>query len=353
MRERMRARRRRRALALAGATIGIALAGCARKGPPSGGPPDITPPFVVSTSPESGAAHVPLNAALSITFSEGMEPRTSGGAVALAPRIDIRQRRWSGRTLTVTLGQPLKPAQTYAFFVGASAHDRHGNAMAAPKAIVFSTADAFPPGVIEGTLEARGFDAAGTYLWVYADPRLPDSTARDFDALGVADAQGRFRIVGLGLPGRYRVWAFADLNTNLSYEPDKDVLAGADTVLSLTREHPVARDIRLRAVNPRAKAVVRGAVVDSTGDTLGVVRVVAISTSDSTRRVMVDAGARGAFELQLDAGTWRVRAWRDDDRNRIWRTDVEPASAVREFTLTPADQVTDVTLRLRRVLQGP
>src|SRR5690348_1063020 len=99
-----------RMAARAACALGVALlmAGCARKAPPSGGPPDITPPFVVSTSPDSGAARVPLDASLSITFSEGMEPRTSGAAVALAPRIEIRQRRWSGRTLTVTLEHPLK-----------------------------------------------------------------------------------------------------------------------------------------------------------------------------------------------------------------------------------------------------
>ena len=58
-----------------------------------------------------------------------------------------------------------------------------------------------PPGVLEGRIEARGFDVAGTYLWCYRDGRAPDSTARDFDALGLADAQGRFRIPGLPVPG--------------------------------------------------------------------------------------------------------------------------------------------------------
>jgi hypothetical protein len=80
--------------------------------------------------------------------------------------------------------------------------------------VPFTTAGTFPPGGLEGTVDARGFDAPGTYLWVYDDAqgRLPDSTARDFDALGIADARGRFEVMGLSVPGRYRVWGFADLN---------------------------------------------------------------------------------------------------------------------------------------------
>ena len=40
---------------------------------------------------------------------------------------------------------------------------------------------------------------------------------------------------------------------------------------------------------------------------------------------MVDVGRpRATFELELAAGTWRVRAWRDLDRNRAWQPDASP-----------------------------
>ncbi|HVP15667.1 MAG TPA: Ig-like domain-containing protein [Terriglobales bacterium] len=333
------------------AALLLLAASCARKAPPSGGPPDITPPRIVSTAPDSAAARVALDARLSITFSKPMEPTATGNAVSLAPRVGIRQRRWSGRTLTVVLDTLLKSNQTYTLFVAPTARDRHGNALPLGKAIVFSTADSFPPGVIEGTIDARGFPVEGTYLWCYRGSRAPDSTARDFDALGVANDQGRFRIPGLPVPATYRLWAFADLNHNRSFEPDHDVLAPADTSIELTAEHPVVGDLSLRVRNPRAPGHVRGLVSDPTGDTLGVLRVIAIASEDSTRRVIVDADAKRTYDLQLSAGTWFVRAWRDEDRNRAWRQDVEPASEIREIRLEPAEEVNDVGLTLKHWIQ--
>jgi len=347
-------RRTRLGGSIAAASLVLLLAaGCARKGPPSGGPPDLVPPRVVSSDPDSGTARVALDARLSVTFTEGMEPRSTGEAVSLAPRVDVRQRRWSGRQLTLVLEQPLKAGQTYTLFVGPSARDRHGNAMGSGRTVVFSTADSFPPGVLEGKIEARGFQAEGTYLWCYRGGRAPDSTARDFDALGLADATGRFRIPGLPVPGSYRLWAFADLNNNRSFEPDKDVLAPADTTIELTAAVPVASHLAIRVVDPRAPAHVRGLVTDPAGDTLGVFRVIAVSLEDSTRRVLVDPDGKGTFDLKLAAGRWQLQAWRDEDKNRAWRMDVEPASEIVRFDLEPAQEVADVRLVLKRWTQQP
>ena len=343
----------RRGGAVAIAVLLLAVSACARKAPPSGGPPDLVPPKVASSSPDSGAARVSRDAVLSITFTKAMEPRTTGDAISLAPRIDVRRLRWHAHTVELELGQPLKERQTYTLFVGPSARDSHGNLLDTGAAITFSTADTFPPGRMEGEVQALGFAAPGTYLWVYGGGRSPDSTARDFDALGLADPNGAFRISGLPVPGRYRIWGFADLNRNRSFEPDADVLAAADTVIELTPAQPVAAGLLLHMVNPRAPSHIRGVVADSTGDTLGVIRVVAISERDSTRRIATDADPSGAFRLDLSPGPWTLRAWRDDDRNHAWRMDVEPASAPYHLEVTPAMEITDLKLRLARRNEGP
>jgi hypothetical protein len=329
------------------------IAGCARRAPPSGGPPDLVPPGLVSSVPDSGAAGVPLDGALSLTFTEGMEPRSTQEAVSLAPRVAIAQRRWKGRTLTLIPAEALKDRQTYTLIVGTTAADRHGNPMETGAAIPFSTADSFPPGRLEGEIQPVGFTAAGTYLWVYEAGRSPDSTARDFDAVGVTDMAGRFRISGLPVPRSYRLWGFADLNRNRSFEPDVDVLAPADTAIELVEGAPSARGLVLHMVNPRAPGRVRGAVIDSTGDTLGVIRIVATAEIDTTIRIMFDVDPQAAFDLKLQAGVWLLRAFRDDDHNRAWRTDVEPASPVQRVRLSPGADVQDVRLRLVRLFGGP
>jgi hypothetical protein len=174
-------RRRRVALAIA---LALAAASCGRKGPPSGGPPDIEPPRVVEATPDSGAAHVPLDVIPSLTFSEGMEPRSTNDAIALAPPVGIRSLRWSGRTVRAELAERLRAHQTYTLIVGFGARDRHGNTMAEGSSVVFTTGDSFPPGRIGGRLEAKGFSAGSAYLWCYDETRhhRPDSTGRDFDA---------------------------------------------------------------------------------------------------------------------------------------------------------------------------
>jgi hypothetical protein len=343
-----RARAARVARVAAAATL--AAAGCAKKAPPSGGPPDLDPPRVVSTQPDSGAAGVARSTELAITFSEGMEPRATGEAVSLAPRLEIRQRRWSGRTLTLVPAESLQADQTYILSVGGTARDRHGNAMGTGATVPFTTAATFPSGGLEGVVESRGFEAAGTYLWVYdaAAGGVPDSTARDFDALGIADEKGRFEVLGLAAPGRYRVWGFADLNRNRSFEPSADVLTAADTLITLTAGEPMRRGLRLRMVNPRAPARVEGAVLDTLGDSLGVVRILARSESDTARRVLVEVSGQGGFGMPLEAGRWRLTAFRDLDRNRAPDPAREPASEALGLELEPAAEVRELVLVLRR-----
>ena len=339
----------RRAAALALAPLVLAACGCARRGPPSGGPLDLEPPSVVASIPDSGAAHIARDARLSVTFSENMEPRSAGESVALAPRVEIRQRRWSGRTMTVVLAESLRASQVYTLFLGTGARDAHGNAMASGKTVVFTTGDSFPPGAIEGSIEARGFAAPGTYLWCYdaSTGHVPDSTARDFDAIGVADKLGAFRVAGLAVPGRYRLWAFADLNSNRSYEPATDILEGIDTVLALTPGHPIARDLKLSLVNPRAPGRVKGTVIDSLADSLGVLRVLVYAAGDSIHALEFAVDSDGGFELKLIAGDYRVRAYRDLDRNHYWLPDKEPASDLLAIQVPPGADMLDVKLRMR------
>ena len=341
----------------AGVTTLLVLAalGCAKREPPSGGPPDIIPPRILSSAPDSGAARVPPDVLLSITFTEAMEPRSTEESVALAPRTEILKRRWKGRTLSLVLAERLRPDHTYTLFVGGTARDRHGNPMGRGATIVFSTRDSFPHGRIAGEIEARGLEAQGVAMWCYeaAGGRVPDSTARDFDALGLAGEQGRFRVDGLDVPGRYRLWAFADLNNNHSFEPLTDVLAAVDTLIELTPGRPVIDSLRVRLVNPHAPGSVRGAVLDSLVDSLGVMRVVAESEKDTTRHVAAVADTDGTFELELDAGAWRLRAFRDLDRNETWQPDEERASDRLLLRIEPAGDIVDLKLRLRRGPGGP
>jgi methionine-rich copper-binding protein CopC len=327
------------------------IVGCARREPPSGGPPDIDAPFLVHATPDSGKAGVPTTATIELTFSEAMEPRYTSAAVSINPPTTVRHARWSGRTLGLVLQEPLKPNQTYTVYVGHTARDRHGNDMTSGATVVFSTAPTFPRGRIEGDLEAQGFEASGTYVWCYDAARtgVPDSTGRDFDAIGIVDAIRHFRVDGLAVPGRYRMWVFADLNANRSFEPVQDILTAVDTVVALTDSSPVAHIGRVTVVNPRSPGSVTGTVIDSLRDTTAVIRVIATSVADSTIRDRSDVALGGTFEFSLKAGDWDLRAFLDRDSDKEWRPSREPASPPVRVKVLPAGKITNVRL----VLRGP
>lgn len=344
---------RRRARAAAIAIVLLCAAGCARKGPPSGGPPDITQPTIEATAPDTFAAGIARDTEIRITFSEGMEPRSTGDAVSLAPPVAIQQRKWSGRTLILELGDTLAADRTYTVIVAPTARDRHGNGLAGGSAFVFSTGVEMPAGAIEGSLESVGFLTEGTYIWCYDAGREPDSTARDFNALGLARSDGRFRVLGLAVPGSYRLWVFADLNGNRSFEPAADVLVPVDTTLTLTAEAPRATGLRLKVTNPRATGKVRGTVTDTLGIAQGDLLVSATPASDSTQVTVVQALSRGAYEFSLIPDYYRIQAFRDLDRNRKFDPVREPSSIPIQVTVTPAANIQNLDLVLQPLGRRP
>jgi hypothetical protein len=237
--------------------------------------------------------------------------------------------------------------------VGADARDRHGNALIEGRTVPFSTAAHFPPGVIEGEVVATGFPAPGTFLWCYPEGHSPDSTARDFEAVGLAGEGGAFRVTGLHVPGRYRLWAFADLNHNHSFEPGQDLLVPADTTLGLTTAQPVASGLMLRVINPKAPGHLKGTILDTLKDERGTLRLISISVRDSTRRLLYDVDPSGGFDFSWDPGTYKVRAFRDLDKNKGWKRDEEPASEETQVTVPPGGTLELPPLVLVRAPKKP
>jgi uncharacterized protein (DUF2141 family) len=219
---------------------------------------------------------------------------------------------------------------------------------------VFTTGAQMAPGSVAGTIEGIGFLTEGTYVWCYdADGPGPDSTARDFDAIGLTRSDGRFRVLGLGVPGSYRLWVFADLNGNRSFEPQADILVPVDSTFALTTEAPVATGLRLKVTNPRATGRVKGTVRDTLGSTQGDLLVIAIPANDTTQVLITQAGARGVYELALIPDYYRIQAFRDLDRNRKYDPVREPASLPIQITVTPAGNLQDIDLVLLPLGRGP
>ncbi len=152
--------------------------------------------------------------------------------------------------------------------------------------------------------------------------------------------------MGLPVPGRYRLWVFADLNGNRSLEPESDILTPVDTVFTLETAAPAARGFAVTVVNPRSPGRVRGLVLDSLRIERGALAVMAVAADDSLRQVIGTVDPESRFELSLPKGVWFVRAWRDLDKSRSWQRESEPASAPRRVEVAPAAEFLNVILAL-------
>jgi Ice-binding-like/Bacterial Ig-like domain len=119
--------------------------------------PAPTPPTVISTVPANGAAGVPINQALTATFSEAMNPATINGAtftvtgpggVAVAGAVTYVA---AGSAATFTSAADLASSTVYTATVTTGAMDLAGNALANNFIWTFTTAaapDTTPPTVI-------------------------------------------------------------------------------------------------------------------------------------------------------------------------------------------------------------
>src|SRR5690606_3874404 len=129
------ARRERRGLPVPflGAAAGALLlvAGCAHVEPPSGGPPDTTPPAVTAVYPAPDARDVPRDAPVVFRFGEWIDRNAARGAAMISPPYPGRARiEVDGDRLIVRppAGRILRPGVTHTVTVLGALKDLRGNA---------------------------------------------------------------------------------------------------------------------------------------------------------------------------------------------------------------------------------
>lgn len=210
-----------RPLIVATALAAAIVCSCAEVRPPSGGPPDKTPPGLVSSVPASGEVGVTGEPKIRIKFSEPVQAGT-GPQLFISPRPSRKPKvKWHGDELSVALPDPLAPNQTYVIQVSAATADLRGNKLDSAVIIAFSTGSTIDSGIIAGQVTQNGSAAAGAALALYAISS--DSTSLDYDSVNadymtVSNQKGAFEF--RFLPRRlFRMVAFSDKNRNERFNP--------------------------------------------------------------------------------------------------------------------------------------
>jgi hypothetical protein len=114
--------------------------------------PDETPPTIVSSSPAHLATHVPLDADITITFSEPMQQDPANFSIELFPNLNWDSFWLDSRTLGIVTIDSLQANRQYTLtFLQDGIYDLAGNALAL-SSIVFTTANQIARGGIAGTV---------------------------------------------------------------------------------------------------------------------------------------------------------------------------------------------------------
>jgi hypothetical protein len=149
----------------------------------TGPTPDTTAPFVVSTIPGRGAVNVPVNAVVSVNFSEAMDPASLNlttftlrqGSTAVPGAVNPQ-----GAAATFDPSSPLTAATTYTATIATGARDVAGNRLSTPYTWTFTTgatADTTAPIVISTVprSDATNVPVNGLISAVFSEPMNPAS----------------------------------------------------------------------------------------------------------------------------------------------------------------------------------
>jgi len=198
-----------------------ALAGCARPGPPPGGPADTTPPTVVRTVPADGEVWVDPSTVIEVEFSEEMDRQSVERAFALTESLALRNLHWRGRVLLAEPVDALKDTATFFVRVSESAKDYHGVRLASAFSFAFATGGAIDAGRLAGTVTVLGEPAGGATVWVCEGDVEADSlgTVAPCGFAATTADDGAFVVANVrSSEVSYSLVAFIDRNENGRYD---------------------------------------------------------------------------------------------------------------------------------------
>jgi uncharacterized protein (DUF2141 family) len=224
---------------LAGILLAVALARCAHQGSLTGGPKDEVPPSLVEAEPPLHTTRFQADR-VTVTFNEFIQLKDPGKEIFMSPPMKEKpEYKVHGRDLVIQFKEPFKENSTYTINFGNSVADfTEGNVLANFE-YVFSTGDVIDSLYLEGKV-VNAFDLKAEpdiLALIYSDDH--DSLPLDSLPLNVppksasrTDKEGKFRLNNLP-PGKYKLVALQDLNSNFYYDLPNERFAFLDSLVTL------------------------------------------------------------------------------------------------------------------------
>ncbi len=226
------------------------LSSCANQQAPGGGPVDVVPPRIIATDPPNNTVNF-RDDRIVMELDKYVDQRSFNESVFISPHVSNLEFDWSGRSVEISFGEPLRPFTTYVVNVGTDVVDLNNrNRMAHAFTLAFSTG----PDVDHGGIEGRIFPLrpddplTGVMIFAYrldgrdADTLNPEKVQPDF-VTQTGDG-GAFALTHIPF-GSYRVLAVRDEYRNLVYDPEADQFAVPSGPIVITPEDTLRTDLFL------------------------------------------------------------------------------------------------------------
>jgi hypothetical protein len=233
-------------------TLLATLAACASVQEPPGGPPDFTPPTLVTVRPDSGAVLERLDDPVEFQFDEVITEPTGAAAARLffvSPRVEELEVGWKRTRLTVRPRGGWRRGVVYRLALLPAVTDLRSNRLTAGRDIVFAVGTTISETRLTGMVV--DWEAARSGRGALVDAvSLPDSTTY----VTQADSTGAFDLWPLP-PGVYTVFATVDANGNRVR--DRGEPFDTATIVVDSSAHRVFWAFRQDTVGPLIRALAR------------------------------------------------------------------------------------------------
>ena len=203
------------------ALTAVLLCRCANIVTPSGGPKDVTPPVVLSASPENNSTGF-KGKTIQINFDEFITLDNPSKNILISPPLKKKPSyRSSGKNLIIKLEEPLKPETTYSISFGEAIKDLHEGNVMKGFSYVFSTGESIDTLSLKGKAISASTlkPSEGFYIGLYTT----EKDTLTFNYVTITDKEGNFEFSGLS-DNDYHIFALKDDNSNLTYDlPSEEI----------------------------------------------------------------------------------------------------------------------------------
>lgn len=214
-----------------GISVVFALAtSCAKRATPEGGPYDMVPPRLIKSTPPNGSVQVSPKK-IKLRFNENVKiERQSEKVVFTPPQLNLPKiESGTGKTITIRFEDPLLPNTTYVIdFSDAIVDLNEGNPIE-NFSYAFSTGDVIDTMAVSGlVIDAHTLlPVPNLSVGIYKDFQVSHLSKKPALRLTRSTDLGDFLITHAA-PGKYRIFAFDDIDRSYNYTGASEGLAFLD-----------------------------------------------------------------------------------------------------------------------------